>query len=401
MWKQYIPGAISRRPGRQRPSRRACPAGLTGLELLDRRDLPSVTATFAAAREVLKITGDDRANTIVITRDARGKILVDGGAVKIRGGRATVANTRLIQIVGQGGNDSLSLNEIHGRLPNANISGGSGNDTITGGSGNDTLSGGPGNDTLNGGDGNDVLQGGDGNDFIDGGKGSDAVSLGAGDDTFVWNPGDGSDTVDGGTGLDTMLFNGANVNEQFNVSANGARVRFTRDVANIVMDLSGIEVANVNTLGGADTMTVNDLSGTDLTQLNLDLANPPGSGVGDGQADAVIVNGNNGADSVTVSGDASGVSVVGLFTQVNIKGTESANDRLSVNTLGGDDALDASGLLSGAISFVADGGDGNDVLIDGAGNDTLIGGAGDDVLIGGPGVDVLDGGPGDNIVTQD
>ncbi len=61
-----------------------------------------------------------------------------------------------------------------------------------------------------------------------------------------------------------MQFNGANVNEQMSVSANGHRVRFFRDVANITMDMNRIEDLNVRALGGADTLTVNDLSGTDL-----------------------------------------------------------------------------------------------------------------------------------------
>ncbi len=88
--------------------------------------------------------------------------------------------------------------------------------------------------------------------------------LGSGRDTFTWNPGDGSDTVDGQGGRDAMQFNGANVNEQMAVSANGHRVRFFRDVANITMDMNRIEDLNVRALGGADTLTVNDLSGTDL-----------------------------------------------------------------------------------------------------------------------------------------
>ena len=97
----------------------------------------------------------------------------------------------------------------------------------------------------------------------------------------------------------------------------------------------------------------------------------------------------------------SGVAVIGLAAQVNITGAEAANDRLTVNTLGGDDVLDASGLSVGAIGLTANGGDGDDVLIGGDGNDTLSGDAGDDVLIGGPGLDVLDGGTGNNILIQD
>ena len=50
-----------------------------------------------------------------------------------------------------------------------------------------------------------------------------------------------------------MLFNGAGVAESFDVSANGERVRFFRDVANITMDLNDIELIDVQALGGADT----------------------------------------------------------------------------------------------------------------------------------------------------
>ena len=117
-----------------------------------------------------------------------------------------------------------------------------------------------------------MLIGGDGNDIVTGGRGNDVALLGAGDDTFVWNPGDGSDTVEGQAGNDTLLFNGANINENIDISANGGRVRFIRDVANITMDLNGVEHIQFNALGGADNITVNDLTGTDVKQVAIDLA---------------------------------------------------------------------------------------------------------------------------------
>jgi Ca2+-binding RTX toxin-like protein len=101
-----------------------------------------------------------------------------------------------------------------------------------------------------------------------------------------------------------------------------------------------------------------------------------------------------------VSGDPAGAAVVGLATQVNITGAESANDRLTLAMAAGDDVVDASALLVGAIQLTADGGDGHDVLIGGDGNDVLLGGAGDDVLLGGPGIDTIDGGEGDDIEIQ-
>ena len=76
-------------------------------------------------------------NTITVSRDAAGTILVNGGAVAVQGGTPTVANTTLIQVFGQGGNDTITLDEANGALPAANLFGGAGNDTLTGGSGND------------------------------------------------------------------------------------------------------------------------------------------------------------------------------------------------------------------------------------------------------------------------
>jgi Ca2+-binding RTX toxin-like protein len=328
-------------------------------------------------------TGDGQADTVIVNgTSGADRIAVSGSSsgIKVSGLAASVgiagsdgSSDRLV-VNGLAGDDSIDASGLDGSAIAL---------------------------TLNGGDGNDVLTGSAGNDLIIGGRGSDTAFMGAGDDTFVWNPGDGSDIVEGQSGSDTLLFNGANVGEKIDVSANGSRVLLTRDVGNVTMDLNGVEGINVNALGGADTLTVNDLTGTDVTAVNIDLAATPGSGTGDGQADSVIVNGTNGDDVIVVAGDSSGVSVMGLAAQVNITGAEAANDRLIVNALAGDDVFDASGVSAGAIGLVADGGDGDDVLIGGAGNDTLSGGAGDDVLIGGPGDDVLDGGTGNNILIQD
>ena len=99
--------------------------------------------------------------------------------------------------------------------------------------------------------------------------------LGAGNDTFVWNPGDGSDTVEGQDGTDTLVFNGSNVCENIDISANGGRARLSRDVGNIAMDLNSVEHIQLNTLGGADNVTVNDLTGTGVTQVAIDLGAMP------------------------------------------------------------------------------------------------------------------------------
>ena len=480
----------------------------------------AVTSTFSAG--VLNVNGDALNNTITISRDAAGQILVNGGAVAVAGGTPTVANTSAIQVFGLDGNDVITISEVNGALPKANLFGGAGNDVLTGGSGNDqlfgqagndtllgkggfdflfggsendtltggdaddqvfgqggddrmiwnpgddtdlneggdgtdtvevnggngaeqfastangtrvrfdrldpapfsidigtseklvlnanggddrfsatgnlaaliqtTVDGGAGNDTLLGSNGNDFLLGGDGNDFVDGNQGNDTGLLGAGDDTFQWDPGDGSDVIEGQDGTDAMLFNGANINEVFDVSANGPRVRFTRNIANIVMDLDGVETITVKALGGADQLTVNDLSGTDVTTVAPDL------GGDDGAADNVIANGTNDADVISVAGSGATANVTGLAARTAISGAVANSDRVTVNALAGDDVVDASGLAASSILLTADGGQGDDVLIGGDGNDTLRGGDGDDVLLGGLGNDTLDGGPGSNVV---
>ncbi len=233
--------------------------------------------------------------------------------------------------------------------------------------------------TINGGDGNDLITGSAGDDLVIGGRGNDTALLGGGNDTFVWNPGDGSDTVDGQTGVDTLLFNGANVNENIDISANGSRARFFRDVGNFTMDLNRIETIDFNALGGADTINVNDLTGTGVKQVAIDLASPPGSGVGDNQADTIVINATGGDDVTTATNSGGLITVSGLAATVTISGAE-ANDHLVINGLGGNDIIDASG-LSG-ILLTVNGGDGNDKIVGGAGNDVLTGGAGNNILPG-------------------
>jgi Ca2+-binding RTX toxin-like protein len=261
-----------------------------------------------------------------------------------------------------------------------------------------TVDGGAGNDTILGGNGADVLIGGDGNDFIDGNQGNDVAFLGAGNDTFQWDPGDGSDMVEGGDGVDTLRFNGSGTNEIFEVSANGERTRFTRNVGNIVMDVNDVEHIDVNALGGTDTIIVNDLSGTDVTEVNVDLAGTLGGTTGDAQADTVIVNGTNGDNLVYVVGTGTSVSVLGLAAQINVTNSEGANDSLVINGLGGDDSITATTLPAGVMKLTIDGGAGNDTILGSQGADILLGGDGNDLLFGGAGDDVLIGGDGNDQV---
>lgn len=495
-------------------------------EQLDDRLPFAITAIFAAGS--LTIFGDEQNNTIEVSRNTSGTLLVNDGAVVVRGGIPTIANTAAISVFALGGNDSVSLLENNGPLPRAVLFGGTGNDQLTGGSANDAIfgqsgvdmifgkggmddlyggsdndvltggdaddrcygesgndrfiwnpgddtdlneggegndtseveggngneqfqttangtrvrferldpapfhldigtvenlvanmnggddrfgaignlaaliqirvEGGQGNDTLFGSNGADILTGGEGDDFIDGNQGADIALLGNGDDVFVWDPGDGSDTVEGQDGFDRMRFNGSNANESIDVSANGSRVRFTRNIGNIVMDLNDVEGLDVNVLGGADMFVLNSLVGTSVTELNLNLTGVQGGG--DLASDTIIINGSGEDDAMFISGNANSVQVLGLTAVLNITGNEAGRDVLFVNALAGDDIVEASGLSADAIVLVIDGGMGDDVLVGGEGSDYIVGGDGDDVLIGGSGVDVLDGGLGDDVEIQ-
>jgi Ca2+-binding RTX toxin-like protein len=96
----------------------------------------AVTAVFSSG--ALNVLGDTSDNNIAVSRDAAGKLLVNGGAVAVLGGTPTVANTTVIRGYGRDGQDTITLNEASGALPAANLFGGTGNDILVGGSGNDS-----------------------------------------------------------------------------------------------------------------------------------------------------------------------------------------------------------------------------------------------------------------------
>src|SRR5258707_13496072 len=130
----------------------------------------AITATFAL-NGFLSIFGDANKNSVIVSRDAGGTILVNGGAVQIQGGKATVANTAKIQMFGQDGNDTLTIDETNGAMPAALMFGGNGNDTMTGGPGNARECREAGDDILLRKAGHVKRTGGSGDATLNGGKG--------------------------------------------------------------------------------------------------------------------------------------------------------------------------------------------------------------------------------------
>ena len=351
---------------------------------------------------------------------------------------------------------------LHGGAGADTLTGGSGADTLGGDGGNDFLCGAAGADLLLGGDGDDALTGAagddsafgqDGNDVLawapadgsdrdEGGDGTDTVSVNGaadsenfsavpngdrvrfqratpapfaldigtaenlslrangGDDTFVWIPGDGSDTIEGQNGRDVLEFEGSDAAEKFELSANGTRARFTRDVGNVAMDLNGLEELDLSTLGGADTVAVNDQSATGLNTFNVDLDGSADTGFGDDQPDTVVVNGTDGNDVGQVRSDGIGPgarvnATVSAIPFVNITHAQGHQDALDVDTRGGNDTLDASDLLATNAQQTV-----RLTLNGGAGNDTLTGSQGSDVIVSNPGDgnDTIEGGDGEDSV---
>jgi Ca2+-binding RTX toxin-like protein len=309
----------------------------------------------------LVVLGDQTDNTIAIGRTASGDLLVNNGAVQIFGNKRSFSSSSPIQVFGFGGNDTISVDETNGPIQAVQMFGGLGNDILKGGSGAD------------------YFAGGEGNDFVDGNGGNDTAFLGAGDDTFQWDPGDGSDRVEGEAGLDIMIFNGSGGDESFDLSANGDRLRFFRNLGNIVMDTNDIERVDLNALGGSDTITFNNLATTDVKDFRLNLG-------ADGKQDSFIVNGTDNAETIDITGSGDSYSIAGLFTSIKVSGSESS-DRFTLNALGGDDVIQASTLPGVTVQFTADGG---------AGDDRIFGGLGNDILFGGIGNDFIDGNGGDD-----
>jgi Ca2+-binding RTX toxin-like protein len=303
------------------------------LEPLGARITPAVNAFFSDG--VLTVRGDNLANTIDISRNAAGKLLVNRGAISIAGGDASVTNTTSIQVFGKGGDDAISLNESYGALPKAMFDGGDGNDTLTGGSGNDEIHGDKGNDTLLGNGGVDALFGGSNNDVLMGGAGNDQVFGHLGDDRMIWNPGDGSDLNEGGAGNDTVTVNGGNGAETFTVTANGARVRFDRtDPAPFFLDIGTTEALFLNANDGDDFFSAKG-NLAPLIQLTV---------IGGAGNDTLL--GSNGADRLA-GGDG--------------------NDFID-----GNQGNDAIFLDAGDDTFQWDPGDGSDTVEGGEGNDTML-----------------------------
>ena len=139
------------------------------------------------------------------------------------------------------------------------------------------------------------------------------------------------------------MLNGGDANERLVATANGPRVRVTRNVGDVELDLGDVEVLDANPLGGEDILRIEDLSGTSLRSVVADLA-------ADGLIDSVVVKGTSAADPLGLNGANGTVNVTGLAVTVQLTQAE-RRDKVSVTGRGGVDTFDPTGLASGTIGF--------------------------------------------------
>jgi Ca2+-binding RTX toxin-like protein len=243
--------------------------------------------------------GDDGTAEFELDRNTFSKIQVDAGA----------------------GSDLIRIDQVNGAFA----------DETT------TLDGGAGDDIILGGDGNESLLGGAGNDSMDGNRGADQADLGAGNDSFRWDPGDGSDVIEGRAGSDSLVFNGANVDENFFLDANGQRAVLVRNVGNIRMDMDGVESLDLTMLGGFDNFSIGDnMANTAMKRADVDMS--AAGGDSDDKTDSVNLAGTGNADHITVGATGSRIDVAGVPVATSITGSK-IPDQLQIAAEGPDDTI--------------------------------------------------------------
>jgi Ca2+-binding RTX toxin-like protein len=298
-----------------------------------------------------------------------------GGLLRVTTSTASItvsSSVHTVRIAGMDGNDTVTMGSINETRPLALIVDlGDGADTFDGQSsfsnrlpiqvlgqgGDDTISGTSDGDILDGGDGNDVISGDRGDDSIRGGAGNDTVFGELGDDQLLG--GDGADSLFGGSGHD--LLRGGNDDDRLN--------------GNSGADTLEGELGNDSLLGGSGNDLVRGGTGADSLKGQSGFDTLFGGGGNDtvrGDAGNDVINGGDGDD--TISGGYGKDLVTGG------EGSDQINGNSGNDTLLGDDGDDS--IIGGGGADILLGGDGDDRLSGSGSNaDTVAGNEGDDNLI--------------------
>jgi len=315
----------------------------------------TVTVTGTAVRDVISLIVDTNG------------LAVDFGADGTTDVQFRRSRFQRVQVLPAGGDDGVGFTGT-GEVP-VTISGGAGNDGIgvvgnigeTGeGDAPTTVSGNGGNDNLFAATpGPLTVLAGAGDDRVDGGGagvGQETISLGDGNDRFVSSlntfVGTRNDTVDGGTGQDSMRVEGTFADESVGLSADAGQLVILHARDRIDADnIEDVSWVGFGGLDGGDAVAVNDLSGTDVVRFTPDFTDPLDGTGPNNSTDTMTVRGTAGVDHIVVSGSGANVTVAGLtptVTPVNL----TADDFLRIDTLGGNDIVDSSGLQRGLVQLL-------------------------------------------------
>ncbi len=274
------------------------------------------------------------------------------------------------------------LGDVNGNT----LTGGSGQDVIFGGAGNDILNGGYMGDTMNGGEGDDII----GSDSLNingvsgsspqnytgmnmvntliGGRGNDQLYGSTFGDIYKFSLGDGHDTI-----IETAYVDLQQTNKidriVFDETITQEMITYRRFGDDVIIDINN----------GADSITIKKWFSSNLTQTGkIDFVE---------FANGVII------DSATI--EAAVLNVIGTDGNDVLTGHQYRTNIMSGGA--GDDILTGGLNYSNTLS----GDHGNDTLTGGNLQDVLLGGAGNDTLNGGYLGDTMDGGEGDDILGKD
>ena len=292
--------------------------------------------------------------------------LPGGGFLRVD--NASAADDRLT-LFGGDGRDSIQATALFGVIGVA-VDGGAGPDQIIGSEAADSLRGGP------------------GVDLVIGGKGADAIDLGDGDDFALWNDGDGNDRIEGSTGTDSLSLRGSGVAETVTVAPDGARVRVTRNVGAVALDVDDLERLDVELLAGSRPP---DGRRPRRHRPEGDRRRRRRRRQRDRRGDRQRHAGprhdhRRGREDQRPRGSDH-------RSRPPSRATCSRSTGSATRT-----RIDSTGVPAGGIRILADGGLGDDVLLGGKGDDIFLGGGGADVLFAGSGDNVAFGGAGDDVL---
>jgi Ca2+-binding RTX toxin-like protein len=207
-------------------------------------------ATIAVDGDVLRYSGDEGADSLILGRVENGELLMsteatagsgcrereygENGSNELGNRACSLAGVTRMDVITGAGSDEFDEMGGFDAIPvpmhidtgsegdrvsfasiyDDEIDLGDGGDSYVDAPGNDHVDAGPGPDNVYGGDfstGDDTIVGGDGDDNLDGRLGDDSIDAGPGND--ILQPGEGDDVMDGGDGDDYVAGDPSNAGQ--------------------------------------------------------------------------------------------------------------------------------------------------------------------------------------------